>query len=510
MNKKKIIIIAVIVAVLAASYTCVRLWAHNLYNNIDASKVPVVAIEVGGHSLHPISASIDVTVFDESLFGGTLYNNPKLANAVSTFLGIKPVKTLNCMFSDSEWHVIPEGAVFDMENPITPLGTLGQAPFTLETNLNDSLSWSTNLSFIGAEGNAISVYSKGSLGKNPATEVVSDYVSTTTEKIIIQRVGDYEIALEGALNEGSEIKDISGTFFYNASFDIESPPPLFTEGRTELQQGDILSLRLENVLEGVVPEIETKLGPAIFTQGLPREEGSDEERISLEGLSDWFGIVPINNSRAPGNYPVTVRAGDLEYEIVVTVTEYNFDFQNMIIDTSIPSVADATSAGAAAEFREKVWALMPLMSEERFWNGHFIVPVEMGKGDFISTQFGEIRITNGEQNTRRSHYGMDFAVSTGTPVHASNSGKVLVSEFLRNTGNTVVLDHGGGLKSFYYHMHTVEDLAGQVIDKGTLIGTVGTTGYSTGPHLHFEMRIGEQAISPSMLFDPAAGLYSAK
>ena len=104
---------------------------------------------------------------------------------------------------------------------------------------------------------------------------------------------------------------------------------------------------------------------------------------------------------------------------------------------------------------------------------------------------------------------MDFAVPTGTPVHAGGAGKVMLAEFLLNTGNTVIIDHGGGLKSFYYHMNSVETVVGTIVEQGELIGTVGSTGYSTGPHLHYEMRIGEQPVSPSMLFDPSAGLYSA-
>jgi murein DD-endopeptidase MepM/ murein hydrolase activator NlpD len=250
----------------------------------------------------------------------------------------------------------------------------------------------------------------------------------------------------------------------------------------------------------------------VFPCGTPAPDeaaAGDKESAGLSGLADWYAIVPISNSRAPGEYSVAVKAGETIYETIVTVTEYEFDFQDMIIDTSVPSVAAATTNAAIAEFREKVSPLVPLISEEIYWSDLFIMPVELGEEGFISTEFGEIRITNSNPNTRRSHLGMDLAVKTGTPVYASGAGKVLLAEFLYNTGNTVIIDHGGGLKSFYYHMDSVDTVAGKIVERGELIGTVGSTGYSTGPHLHFEMRIGEQPVSPSMLFDRSAGLYSA-
>ena len=503
--KKRYIVIIIIIAVIAASYAYARYWAQNLYESIDVGNVPAPSVDVAGQTLTPIHANVWITVFTE----GSLYENPDFASVISMLLGISPVKSLDCIRTETEWQVIPGGTVFDMADPASWLGDLGEAPYTLEITLPDTMKWSISLAQHEPGTDNPPFYTRGSLGSGRDTGAAADGAGSVTEKIIIKQTGEYVIDIKGTLEE-NEISGISGIFSYRAYFSIVNPPMIFAEGRTELEQGDILSLKLENVPEGVVPEIESELGPAIFTIGVPRAEDDSEELPKLDGLTDWFGIVPVSNSRDPGKYPVIVRAGDRVYEIAVTVSEYDFDFQNMIIDTSIPSVAAATTTQAIDEFREKVAPLIPLMTEERFWDGFFIMPVDLGPAGFVSTEFGEIRITNGNQNTRRSHLGMDFAVKTGTPVHASNAGKVLLAEFLLNTGNTVIIDHGGGLKSFYYHMDSVEDLAGTIIERGTLIGTVGSTGYSTGPHLHFEMRIGEQPISPSMLFDPGAGLYSLK
>jgi murein DD-endopeptidase MepM/ murein hydrolase activator NlpD len=105
---------------------------------------------------------------------------------------------------------------------------------------------------------------------------------------------------------------------------------------------------------------------------------------------------------------------------------------------------------------------------------------------------------------------MDIAAPEGTPVFAPNNGRVVMAERLLNTGNTIVIEHGGGLKSYYFHLSRIDVTPEDRVEKGALIGAVGSTGYSTGPHLHYEMRIGNRPINPSMLFEADAGLYSAE
>lgn len=268
-------------------------------------------------------------------------------------------------------------------------------------------------------------------------------------------------------------------------------PPKLVTGRLELQQGDILSLRLLNVPKGTQPEAKTDLGMSVFVP---------------VGEKEWFAAIPVSNTRKPGRYTVHIQAGKAAFDTEVTVLSFNFDRQNLIINTKSPAIREATSDASYEEFDAKFLPVYDLFDRTRYWNGTFAHPV---KGR-ISTNFGEIRITNGDPSTERTHRGMDFAVDTGTPVLAPNAGRVVFAQRLLLTGYTVVIEHGGGLKSIYYHMNSITVSVDQMVQKGTQIGTVGSTGYSTGPHLHYEIRIGDQAVSPSMLFDPGAGLYSAE
>ena len=88
------------------------------------------------------------------------------------------------------------------------------------------------------------------------------------------------------------------------------------------------------------------------------------------------------------------------------------------------------------------------------------------------------------------HEGADLAAPVGTPVRATNAGRVLVADFFPIKGGLVVIDHGGGVVSLYFHQSKILVKAGDWVERGEVIGEVGTTGRSTGPHLHWEMRVG--------------------
>lgn len=98
--------------------------------------------------------------------------------------------------------------------------------------------------------------------------------------------------------------------------------------------------------------------------------------------------------------------------------------------------------------------------------------------------------------TTKYHSGMDIAVDTGTPIHATNSGIVVYSGWLGGYGYCVMIDHGGGLVSLYGHNSGLNCSEGQYVSRGAVIAYAGSTGYSTGPHCHFEMRLHGEVTEP--------------
>ena len=98
---------------------------------------------------------------------------------------------------------------------------------------------------------------------------------------------------------------------------------------------------------------------------------------------------------------------------------------------------------------------------------------------------------------RRNHAGIDLAQPTGTPVYATADGVVAKAEWFSSYGNYIQIEHGGELQTRYAHLSGYAVVAGQEVHRGDLIGFVGSTGRSTGPHLHYEVRVAGEAVDPT-------------
>lgn len=124
-----------------------------------------------------------------------------------------------------------------------------------------------------------------------------------------------------------------------------------------------------------------------------------------------------------------------------------------------------------------------------------------GTGRFMWPCRGEITSYYGWRThpifgTTKYHSGMDIAVDYGTPIYAADSGTVVYSGWLGGYGYCVMLDHGGGLVTLYGHNQGLNVSEGQYVNKGTVIAYAGSTGYSTGPHCHFEVRLHGEVTEP--------------
>jgi murein DD-endopeptidase MepM/ murein hydrolase activator NlpD len=96
----------------------------------------------------------------------------------------------------------------------------------------------------------------------------------------------------------------------------------------------------------------------------------------------------------------------------------------------------------------------------------------------------------------RMHTGIDIAAPAGTPIHVAKAGDVIYAGWLNGYGNTVVVDHGDGVATLYGHQSRIGSTEGQTLNQGDVLGFVGSTGHSTGNHLHFEVRIDTKPVNP--------------
>jgi murein DD-endopeptidase MepM/ murein hydrolase activator NlpD len=148
----------------------------------------------------------------------------------------------------------------------------------------------------------------------------------------------------------------------------------------------------------------------------------------------------------------------------------------------------------ANEERQQLREIFERVTPERLWDGPFRVPLD---GVSIGGNFGKRRILNG--NPGSPHSGVDFPAPTGTPVHATQEGRVVLAEELFFSGNTVVLDHGLGIYTLYGHLSEIGVKAGDELAAGDVLGKVGATGRVTGPHLHWGLTVERARVNPLQL-----------
>jgi murein DD-endopeptidase MepM/ murein hydrolase activator NlpD len=143
------------------------------------------------------------------------------------------------------------------------------------------------------------------------------------------------------------------------------------------------------------------------------------------------------------------------------------------------------------EENNKIGKARAIDSDLLFFKDKFIMPVE----GIISGVYGSQRILNGKP--RWPHYGIDIAAKKGTMIKSSGSGTVTMAEDdLYYTGGTIIMDHGHGISTIYSHLESVMVSVGDKINKGDIIGTVGSTGRSTGPHLDFRVNWFQTRLDP--------------
>ncbi len=143
------------------------------------------------------------------------------------------------------------------------------------------------------------------------------------------------------------------------------------------------------------------------------------------------------------------------------------------------------------EENNRIGEARAINSDLIFFRDKFIMPVE----GIISGVYGSQRILNGKP--KWPHYGIDIAAKKGTPIKSSGRGIVTMAEKdLYYTGGTIIMDHGHGISTIYSHLETILVSVGDQINQGDIIGTVGSTGRSTGPHLDFRVNWFQTRLDP--------------
>lgn len=175
---------------------------------------------------------------------------------------------------------------------------------------------------------------------------------------------------------------------------------------------------------------------------------------------------------------------------LIQVVAGNFATEQIALPPQASKLLDPALIRAENERLSQVFGIF---SHQQWWEGLFRVPLQGPMR--VTSAFGARRSYSGGPPTSY-HGGLDYGAEAGTPVLAAGRGRVVLAEDLTVRGKAVIIDHGLGVYSGYYHLSDIVVEAGQKVDRGDPIGKVGSTGLSTGSHLHWEIRVGGVYVDP--------------
>lgn len=242
------------------------------------------------------------------------------------------------------------------------------------------------------------------------------------------------------------------------------------------QLGDTLS---------VVIETDTAGGdsPTVFT----KDTTFQAFPIAPNRFRAMLPTTPLDRS---GRWEIRIQGEGETRNIAVWVSERSFPTQSIWL----PPGKDELE-GTDHEF-DRVDAFKKLVTPEKFWNGPFMRP---NQGP-VTTIYGVRRYYNGVFAEDYYHRGVDYGGGYGSPVVAPAAGRVALvgreSEGFEIHGNTVGIDHGQGVTSIMIHLSRIDVKEGDMVQAGQVIGAVGSTGASTGPHLHWGLYVNGQSVDP--------------
>lgn len=203
-------------------------------------------------------------------------------------------------------------------------------------------------------------------------------------------------------------------------------------------------------------------------------------------------VVGIDLKTEPGTYPLSLTVDGKQLTRDVVIARKIYPVQKLTLPEDMVVLSPENEARTEREQR-KMAAIWPFDSL-RFWQGSFIDPLP---GKELGTPFGVRRIIN--DIPKNPHSGVDLTADEGEPVKAPNDGVVILVDDQFYSGISLVLDHGQGIYTMFFHLSKIEVKYGQAVRKGDVIALVGSTGRSTGAHLHWGVRVQGAKVDPLAL-----------
>lgn len=275
--------------------------------------------------------------------------------------------------------------------------------------------------------------------------------------------------------------------------------------------------RRQDVIESL---IETHLGelPEEGTAAQPMSDSRNEARRTVEKVSaaipEAAGLARIEARQLDFAERLTRYADQRAEAAAQSIRKLGLNPAALLASTDRqggqggPYIKAATARAGSLDPRitRLAASLSRMDAMQRSLAG--IPQVHPAKAEFISSRFGYR--TDPINGDAAFHAGLDFAGPIGAPVYAAADGKVSFAGQQHGYGNIVEVDHGNGLTTRYAHMSRFRTAVGQTVEAGQIIGAIGNTGRSTGPHLHFEVRVHGRPVNPKPFLQKALNVQQEK
>jgi murein DD-endopeptidase MepM/ murein hydrolase activator NlpD len=272
-------------------------------------------------------------------------------------------------------------------------------------------------------------------------------------------------------------------FIWRSSFSLEKKDLLRIEIYPKrIKNGDVVLIKLKPLME------ELKIIKIIF-RNKSINFYKNKER-------EYFAILGIGLTIKSGRYNIDFifQAKEKNYLVkdTIEVVEKKFKVQRLKLPSDMVDFKGDILRRVLREINifKKLWKIK---SKKRYWRGRFIIPT-VGE---IEDNFGFRRIINNRE--RSPHKGVDIKADFGEEVLSCNNGKVVLADNLYLCGNSIVIDHGYGLYTMYFHLSKILVNIGDLVKKGDLIGYVGDSGRALGAHLHWGVNLQGNFVNPLSL-----------
>lgn len=275
-----------------------------------------------------------------------------------------------------------------------------------------------------------------------------------------------------------------------------SPALSFQEKENEVIPDEIIKLEYRELVPGEIIKAAVKNVPDIRSAQI---KFLNKKYDTTKKGDDLLCLIGLDLGIETQDYPLRVylykQDGTVEIkEKSISVKDKQFPVKKLWVKEEFVTPPQSVLERIRRE-SELTRAIYDIYSPEWRVQGKFILPVEGN----IFPNFGERRFFNNKP--RSQHSGIDIASPKGTPVKASNSGRVVLATHLYFSGKTVVIDHGLGVFSIYCHFSEITVSSNDDVEKGEVIGKIGSTGRVTGPHLHWSIKIRGSRVDPNALLN---------